>query len=450
MRHQLSNTRILGILAFSVLVLIAILSAVYPSSHPVAAVDDIHRGNIAWMLTSSALVLLMTPGLSFFYGGMVGAKNIISTMLQSFVALGLVSFIWFVFGFSLTFGDSIGGLIGNPFTYAFFNQVGTAPHSVIGAGIPLMLFAIFQMKFAIITPALITGSFAERIRFGSYILFIILFTVVIYCPVAHWMWHPDGWMAKMGALDFAGGAVIHLSAGVAALAGAMMLGRREKHQKDEPHVPSNIPYIILGTGLLWFGWFGFNAGSSLAANDVAINAFLSTHMASAAAMGTWILLDIISNRKPNSVGACIGAVVGLATVTPAAGYINPTYSILIGVIASVCSFYAVHWKTNAEIDDTLDVFPCHGVGGIVGMLLTGVFATNGGLITGSFKLLGVQALVVLVVGVYSYLGAWLILKFISFFSPLRVDSADEQIGLDLSQHDETAPEAKIELLAASR
>jgi Amt family ammonium transporter len=442
-----SSYKKFGAAAFGLLVLFAVLSAVFPAIHPMDGLDSVNRADVVWMLTSSALVLLMTPGLSFFYGGMVGARNIISTMLQSFVALGLISLVWYAFGFSLVFGESINGLIGNPFTFAFFNGVGMSPHPSIGSSIPFMLFAIFQMKFAIITPALITGSFAERIRFGSYIIFMVLFSVLIYCPVAHWIWHPEGWLFQMGALDFAGGAVIHLSAGVAALAGAFVLGRRSSHLNNEIQTPSNIPYIMLGTGLLWFGWFGFNAGSSLAANEVAISAFLSTHMASAAAMGTWLLLDIISKRKPNAVGACIGAVVGLATVTPAAGYINPSYSILIGVLASVCSFYAVHWKTNAEIDDTLDVFPCHGIGGVVGMLVTGIFATSGGLITGSATLFGVQALTVLVVSAFSFGGCWAIMILINKISPLRVSAKHEAAGLDWSQHNEIAPEARVERLA---
>lgn len=434
-KHLTSKS--VGRFFFVVLILLGIVSSIYPARHPDAAIDEINHGNIAWMLTATALVLLMTPGLSFFYGGMVKGKNIISTMLQSFIALGVVSIIWYVVGFSLCFGESIGGVIGNPLSFAFFDNVGTASHPKIATAIPFVLFAAFQLKFAIITPALITGSFAERIRFWSYVIFMCLFTMFIYCPVAHWVWHPDGFLFKLGVLDFAGGAVIHLSAGVAALVGAIVLGRRKTHVNNEIHTPSNVPYILLGTGLLWFGWFGFNAGSSLEANGVAINALLNTNMASASAMICWILLDAINNKKPSSVGACIGAVVGLATVTPAAGYIYPAHSILIGIIGSICSYYVVHWKNKSDIDDTLDVFPCHGVGGIVGMLLTGIFAKESGLIYGKFDLLIAQTIAIVVIGVYSYVITYLILKLTNAITPLRVSEKEEEIGLDISQHDES-------------
>ncbi len=434
-------TKRLGYFAIFGLVLISLACMIAPGSHPAWETGAVDTGDVAWVLTSTALVLLMTPGLSFFYGGMVRSKNVLSTMLQSFIAMGVVSVLWFVFGFSLSFGESIGGLIGNPFSFALFDNVGGAPHAEIATAIPFMLFAAFQLKFAIITPALITGSFAERIRFWSYVIFMVLFAVLIYCPLAHWIWHPDGFLAQLGVLDFAGGAVIHLSAGIAALAGALVLGKRTSHANNELHEVSHIPYIILGTGLLWFGWFGFNAGSSLEANDVAIVALLNTNMASATAMAVWILLDIINNKKPNSVGACIGAVVGLATITPAAGYVDIAYSIPIGLIAAVCSYYAVHVKNKSGVDDTLDVFPCHGVGGIVGMLLTGVFASEGGLLTtGSWTLLGVQALTVAIVSAYTFGGCWLIMKAIDWFVPLRVSFQDELTGLDISQHNEALAE----------
>jgi len=438
------NSKATGSFFFALLIVIGIISGVYPSTHPEVADGTLNHGDLAWMLTATALVLLMTPGLSFFYGGMVKTKNILSTMLQSMVALGVVSLIWFTFGFSLCFGVSMGGWIGNPLSFAFFDNVGTAPHSSIATGIPFMLFAAFQLKFAIITPALITGSFAERIRFWSYVVFMCLFTLLIYCPIAHWVWHPDGFLYKMGVLDFAGGAVIHLSAGIAALVGAIVLGRRKTHIEKENHNPSNIPYIILGTGLLWFGWFGFNAGSSLGANAQAITALLNTNMASAAAMVCWMLLDVINNKKPNATGACIGAVVGLATVTPAAGYILPGFSILVGIIGCIASYLVVHWKNKSTIDDTLDVFPCHGVGGIVGMILTGVFAKDLGLVYGQTNLILAQIAAVLIIGVYSYALTYVILKITNFITPLRVSAEDELLGLDLSQHDETAlPEMPI-------
>jgi len=433
-----TRSRTLGRIALALLLLLSLAASVYPSEHPVALPGSLNTGDVGWMLTATALVLLMTPGLSFFYGGMVSRKNMLSTMLQSFIALGVVSLIWYAVGFSLVFGDSLGGVIGNPLTFAFFDGVGTAAHPRIATGIPLLLFAAFQLKFAIITPALITGSFAERIRFWSYLIFMVFFTLFVYCPVAHWVWHPDGFLFKMGVLDFAGGAVIHLSAGVAALTGALVLGRRHSHREGTVHQPSNIPYILLGTGLLWFGWFGFNAGSSLGANEMAINAMVNTSLASASAMMAWMLLDVINHKKPSTVGVCIGAVVGLATITPAAGYIVSGHSFLIGALASLASYTVVHWKNRSEIDDTLDVFPCHGVGGILGMLFTGIFATEGGALYGSFALLGAQTLAVVVIGLYSLGLTWVLLKWTDRITPLRVSAEHELLGLDLSQHDETA------------
>lgn len=363
--------------------------------------------------------------------------NIISTMLQAFIALGVVSLLWYIVGFSLAFGDDVGGFVGNPMTFFMFDQVGTAPHATLGAGLPLVLFAAFQLKFAIITPALIIGAFAERIRFWSYLVFICLFTIFIYCPLAHWAWHPEGFLFKWGILDFAGGTVVHISAGCAALAGALVLGRRQTHLKNESHVPVNTPYVLLGTGLLWFGWFGFNAGSALAANALAVVAFINTHLASAAAMLAWIMLDAANGKKPSALGACIGAVVGLVAITPAAGYVDYGPAVFIGFIASVISNYAVHWKSKSDIDDTLDVFPCHGLGGIVGMILTAVFAKNGGLITGSTTLFLYHLLGLGIVLVFTFGGAYLLLKLTHLISPLRVLPEHEWMGLDMSQHNET-------------
>ena len=422
--------------SFIVLFILAILAAVYPAHHP-EATASFNSGDMAWMLSASGLVLLMTPGLSFFYGGMVSRLNIISTMLQAFIALGVVSVLWYVVGFSLSFGEDIGGFIGNPLSFFMFDNVGTAPHPVLGAGLPLVLFAAFQLKFAIITPALIIGAFAERIRFWSYLLFICLFTILIYCPLAHWAWHPEGFLFKWGILDFAGGTVVHISAGCAALAGALVLGRRQVHLKNESHSPVNIPYVLLGTGLLWFGWFGFNAGSALAANTLAVNAFINTHLASAAAMLAWIMLDAANGKKPSALGACIGAVVGLVAITPAAGYIDYGPSVFIGFVASIISNYAVHWKSKSDIDDTLDVFPCHGLGGIVGMLLTAVFAKNGGLITGSSTLFMYHLLGLVIVLVFTFGGSYLLLKLTHLISPLRVLPEHEWMGLDMSQHNES-------------
>lgn len=415
------------------------IAAFAPMPHP-DATGSIDTGAVAWMLTASGLVLLMTPGLSYFYGGMVNSRNVISTMLQSFVALGVVSILWYVVGFSLAFGDSIGGIIGDPRTFLFFNNVGTAPHPHIGGGLPLLLFAAFQLKFAIITPALITGSFAERVRFRGYTVFIILFTLLVYCPLAHATWHPDGILAKAGILDFAGGTVVHVSAGLAALAGAMFLGRRHSHTKGEAASPTNIPYVILGTGLLWFGWFGFNAGSALGANGIAITSFVTTNLASASAMITWMLIDVARGQKPTALGACIGAVVGLVAITPGAGFVGIGSSLLIGAVAALASNFAVHWKTQTNIDDTLDVFPCHGVGGMVGMILTAVFATTGGLITGSPDLLIRHIIALIAVSIIVFVISYLLFYISAWITPLRVTLEHELIGLDLSQHGETVME----------
>jgi Amt family ammonium transporter len=407
----------------------------YDYSHITGAPSS--PADIAWMLTATGLVLLMTPGLSFFYGGMVSSKNIISTMLQSVIAMGVISILWVVVGFSLAFGDSFGGWIGNPFTYFMFRGVSADTHPQLSPTIPLLLFAMFQLKFAIITPALITGSFAERIKFSSYLLFMILFSLFIYSPLAHWTWHPDGFLRKMGVLDFAGGTVVHMSAGLAALAGAIFLGRRHSHMRREKHVPANIPYVILGTGLLWFGWFGFNAGSALGANSTAVLAFATTNTASAAAAIGWIFFDILLMRKASASGASIGAVVGLVAITPAAGYVTIGASIFIGLTASVISNLAVTWKSKTSLDDTLDVFPCHGLGGIVGMLLTGVFAKDVGLVHGTTTVFFMHILALVIVTVFAFTGSYLLYKLTDFLIPMRVSKEEEQIGLDLSQHDES-------------
>ncbi|MCU0329428.1 MAG: ammonium transporter [Candidatus Kapabacteria bacterium] len=410
-------------------------SALLPTVHP-AATDQPDPASLAWMLLSSGLVLLMTPGLSFFYGGMVSVRNLISTMLQSIVALGVVSLVWYAVGFSLAFGDSLGGIIGNPLSFPFFNNVGTAPHPRLGAGLPFVVFAAFQLKFAIITPALITGSLAERIRFSGYVVFLVLFTLLVYCPLAHATWHPDGLLFKLGVLDFAGGTVVHISAGVAAFAGAVFVGRRTGYVAGRHLASPNVPYVILGTGLLWFGWFGFNAGSALAANAVAVLAFVNTNLASASAMLTWLVVDMARGRKPSAVGACIGAVVGLVAITPGAGYVSFGPALFIGSLAALISNAAVHWRTQTDIDDTLDVFPCHGVGGMSGMILTAVFSHHGGLITGSASLLWLHCLALLGVSLYVLATSSLLYIITNRISPLRVDIHAEQIGLDRSQHDE--------------
>ncbi len=424
-------------IALAILLLVSLIGAFLPVGTQSITGGPVNTADVAWMLTATALVLLMTPGLSFFYGGMVSSKNIISTMLQSFVAMGVISILWVVVGFSLAFGNDIGGIIGNPMTYFMFRNVGLNTDPQLAPTIPLMLFALFQMKFAIITPALITGSFAGRIKFSSYLIFMILFSLFIYAPLAHMTWHPDGFLRRLGVLDFAGGTVVHISAGLAALAGAITLGRRKSHIDGESHEPANIPYVLLGTGLLWFGWFGFNSGSALAANGIAVLAFANTNTASAAAAMAWIILDVIRGKKPSALGACVGAVVGLVAITPAAGYVDVGASIFIGTVASMVSNFAVSWKSKSTLDDTLDVFPCHGLGGIVGMILTAVFAQKVGLIFGHPELLYIHLIGLLIVTTYTFGGSFLLYKITNIISPLRVDEEHEDVGLDISQHGES-------------
>jgi ammonium transporter, Amt family len=422
--------------AFAILVIIALVGAVLPYESTQHGGGPANPADIAWMLTATGLVLLMTPGLSYFYGGMVSAKNVISTMLQSFIAMAVISILWVVVGFSLAFGDSIGGIIGNPLTFVMFRGVGTATHPALSPTIPLLLFAMFQLKFAIITPALITGSFAERVRFSSYLVFMVLFSLFIYAPLAHMTWHPDGMLRKMGVLDFAGGTVVHMSAGFAALAGALYLGRRQSHQNRAKHAPANIPYVLLGTGLLWFGWFGFNAGSALGASDIAVLAFATTNTASAAAALAWVFYDAMRGRKASALGASVGAVVGLVAITPAAGYVSIGASIFIGAAASIISNIAVSWKAKSTLDDTLDVFPCHGLGGLVGMVATGVFAKDVGLIFGDPTVFLSHMKALLFVSAFTFAGSWLLYRITNLLIPVRVMPEQEQIGLDLSQHGE--------------
>jgi Amt family ammonium transporter len=430
---------------FLLLVGLALLALFARSSeHPLPKGDELNPGDVSWMLTASALVLLMTPGLSFFYGGMVSFKNVVSTMLQSVIALGVISLLWVLVGFGIAFGDDIRGLVGNPLSFFMFDNVSDAPVTLgkdtdlLKLTIPLLVFSMFQLKFAIITPALITGSFAERVRFSAYLLFITLWSLLIYCPLAHWTWHPQGIFFKWGVKDFAGGTVVHMSAGLAALAGAIFLGRRESHLANETHEPANVPYVLLGTAMLWFGWFGFNAGSATAANGTAASAFATTNTASACAMLGWMFFDWLRGRKPSAMGACIGAVVGLVAITPAAGYVTVRHSVVIGLVASVISNIAVHYKNKSTIDDTLDVFPCHGVGGMVGMICTGIFAKEVGLAYGKTETFLYHLLALVIVTVFVFFGSLILYKLTDLIIPLRVDESQEYEGLDLSQHGETA------------
>ncbi|MGQ0508073.1 MAG: ammonium transporter [Myxococcaceae bacterium] len=435
-------------MALGVLVALGALGLVHTPGSQLKQGGPINAADTAWILTATALVLLMTPGLSFFYGGMVRVKNVVSTLLQSFVAMAVISLLWVVVGFSLSFGESFHGLIGDPRTFFMFSGVGGETHPDLSPTIPLMLFALFQLKFAIITPALITGAFAERVRFGAYLLFMVLFSVFIYAPLAHWTWHPEGFLRQCGVLDFAGGTVVHMSAGLAALAGAMVLGRRDSHVKNAPHTPANLPFVMLGTGMLWFGWFGFNAGSALSASPAAVLAFATTNTASASAMLGWMFFDWVRGRKPSAMGACVGAVVGLVAVTPAAGFITVGQSILVGLVASVVSNLAVSLKSRTALDDTLDVFPCHGLGGIVGMLLTGVLAKDVGLIYGETRTFLYHLLALGIVSGFSFIGSYLLYKVVDRIIPLRVTPDEEHEGLDLSQHGETMGEASVALVVA--
>ena len=429
----MSKPKTRWIVIFVILVALQLIALGYSPSLDATSTDGIDKSDTAWMIVATAMVLFMTPGLSFFYGGMVSVKSVISTMLQSFIALGIISLLWYVVGFSLAFGESIGGLIGNPATFFAFKDVGLSVHPALSPTVPLMLFAFFQLKFAIITPALITGSFAERVKFTSYLIFMCLFSLFIYAPLAHWTWHPDGFLRKLGVLDFAGGTVVHMSAGFAALAGASILGKRE----FKFHMPANIPFIILGTGMLWFGWFGFNAGSALSSSGLAVLAFGTTNMAAASALITWVMFDALVGRKITAMGACIGAVVGLVAITPAAGFVNIGQSVFIGFAAALISNLAVYYKQKTSLDDTLDVFPCHGVGGIVGMLLTGVFAKDVGLIYGQYTTFLYHLLALGIVGIFTFGGSYIIFKITSAIINLRVSPEEEKLGLDISQHQET-------------
>jgi Amt family ammonium transporter len=443
----------LSIIPFSVLIIIAVLGVVFSGVPATPMVTEgIVTGDVAWMLCSAGLVLLMTPGLALFYGGMVHTKNIISTMLQSFVCMGLISVLWIVVGFSLAFGDSIGGFIGNPLTFFMFKGVLESKPWPLASTIPLVLFAFFQLKFAVISPALITGSFSERIRFTSYILFACLFSILIYAPIAHWTWHPEGILFKMGVLDFAGGTVVHISAGCSALAAALYL---RKGKSGELHTTaSNIPFVLTGTGLLWFGWFGFNAGSAAGANSVAAVALATTNTSAAAAGLAWMLFDSFKGKKPSALGFCIGAVVGLVAITPAAGFVTIPNSIFIGTFASLVSNVVVDWTARKSIDDTLDVFPCHGVGGMVGMLMTGIFAhtavnpanaTGNGLLFGETKLFLVHLAGLLIVVAFSFFGSLLLLKLTDMISPLGVTKDEQFKGLDITQHGEKVPMHALEI-----
>ncbi len=390
-------------------------------------------GSVAWMLMASALVLFMTPGLAFFYGGLVRGKNVVNTVMYSFVSMGVVSVIWVLWGYSLAFGEG-GPFIGN---FDFLGFKGVASES--DDPIPPMLFAIFQMMFAIITPALITGAIAERFKFTTYLVFLVAWITFVYAPIAHWVWATDGWLFQLGALDFAGGTVVHINAGIAAVVAAYLVGKRRGVDRGvEPH---NVPFVILGAGILWFGWFGFNAGSGLLADGLAVSAFLVTNTAAAMALVVWVILGHVHTGKMSAVGAATGAVAGLVAITPASGFVGPMGAIGIGLGAGVLTFYAVRIRHKFGFDDALEVAAVHGVGGIWGALATGIFAIGGiGLVDGDATVLGYNAIAVVATVAYSGIVTFVILKILDVIPGLglRANDAEEDVGLDVSHHGERA------------
>ncbi len=402
----------------------------------------INSGDTAFVLISAALVLLMTPGLALFYGGMVRRKNVLGTILQSFIMISVIGLEWIYLGYTLSFGSDVAGFIGN-LDFVALKGVGTSPSPTYATTIPHLLFMIYQCMFAIITPALITGAFAERMRFGPFLLFSLLWALIVYNPVCHWVWG-GGFLAQRGVLDFAGGLVVHLTCGVAALAAAIAIGPRRGYGREN-FKPHNLPLTLLGAGLLWFGWFGFNGGSALAANGLAVSAFVATHLAGLTAMLVWILVEWLHYGKPTSLGAASGAIAGLATITPAAGFVGPNAAVVIGALAGLICYLAVMAKNKFGYDDSLDVVGIHGVGGLVGTLCVGIFASKAinpaganGLLAGNPSLLGTQILGILVVGVYTLVVSFILLKVIDFVFGLRLSVEDEVSGLDLSQHSEEA------------
>lgn len=411
------------------------------AAQPVARIDS---GDTAWVLTSTALVLLMTvPGLALFYGGLVRRKNALGTIMQSFIILALISIQWVLWGYSLAFGPDNYGLIGS-FKWIGLNGVSLDPYPDYAATIPHQAFMVFQMMFAVITPALITGAFAERIKFGAFIIFVILWATFIYDPLAHWVWGIGGWLRSLGALDFAGGTVVHISSGVSALAAALVVGKR-KGYGTEPMPPHNLPLTILGASLLWFGWFGFNAGSAVASGGLATSAFVVTNTATAAAALSWMFTEWLFRKQPTVLGAATGAVAGLVAITPASGFVGPISAIIIGIGAGFLSHWACVLRTRLRYDDSLDVVGVHGVGGTWGAVATGLFASKAvnpggadGLFFGNPAQLGIQLVAVVATWIFAFLGTWLILKLVKLVMDLRVSEEEEVIGLDLSQHRETA------------
>ena len=403
----------------------------------------LNSGDIAWVTTATALVMIMTPAVGFFYGGLVRLKNLVSTIVQCLAIFAVISLMWALWGYSIALGGgSIGGIIGN-LSDLGLSKVGYAANPNYSSTIPELLYFAFQLKFAAITPALIIGAFAERIRFKSLLIFVVMWTTFIYAPIAHWVWAVGGFLRALGVVDFAGGLVVHTAAGVSAAAAALVIGRRRGMEKEIR--PNNIPYVILGASILWFGWFGFNAGSALAADSIAVNALAVTNLAAAAGAVSWMLTDWFRKGKPSAVGISVGAVCALATITPASGYVGPMPAIVIGLAAGIVCNFVAGWRARTTLDDSLDVFACHGAGGMLGTFATGLFASSAinaagpnGLLYGNPAQIVAQLIGIVVVAILAFAGSYVLLRVINVFSPIRVCSREEDAGLDITQHGEEA------------
>ncbi len=428
--------RLIGIAGFA-----ALLAPATAFAQGAAAARAVDSGDTAWILVSAALVMLMTPGLALFYGGMVRRKNVLGTVMHSFIAIALVSVQWVLIGYSLAFGPDVKGIIGS-LAWAGLNGVGLTPNPNYAPTVPHLAFMAYQMMFAVITPALISGAFAERMKFSAYIVFALLWTTLVYDPVAHWVWGTGGWLKQMGVLDFAGGIVVHATSGFSALAAALFIGKR-KGFLQEPMPPHDLPMTVLGAGILWFGWFGFNAGSALSSGELAAAAFVTTHTAAVSATLTWLFLEWYHRGKPTMFGAATGAIAGLATITPAAGFVGPMPALLIGACASGLCYTALNAKTKFAYDDSLDAFGVHGVGGFLGTIMAGLFATTAinpaganGFFFGNHRQLAIQAGSVLLVAAYSFIASMILFKILDVVMGLRVSMDQEREGLDLTQHGE--------------
>lgn len=431
----------IGVVMLGIAAALTVAARYVAVPHP-TEVQALNAADVAWVSVAAGLVMLMTPALGFFYGGLVRQKNLVSTIVQCLTIFAVATVVWTLWGYSLAFAPSNGGLVGG-LKYFMLRGVGTAPDPDYAATIPALSFYFFQMKFAAITPALIIGAFAERIRFRSLLAFIVVWATVVYCPVAHWVWGVGGWLRNLGVLDFAGGTVVHVLAGVSALAAALVIGRRWTADTESP--PCNVPFVILGAALLWFGWFGFNAGSALAMNTIAVNALVVTNLAAAAATLSWMAVDWYLNGKPTATGAATGAVCGLVAITPAAGFVDVPGAMVIGLLAGLICSFTVRILNRTGLDDTLDVFACHGAGGVWGAIATGIFARKlvnpagaNGLLYGNPKQFLVQLLAVGAAALWGFIMSVAIMKLIDTVMGLRVTPEEEQLGLDVTQHGEYA------------